>query len=268
MERPTKKRRSSLGRECACFGCTNAQYFKDGSSTGLRFFKFPQQNPKRNRWCNLIKRQHNRDGFSVNAFTVICEKHFKSEDIYKTPGGNRCRLKEGAEPLIFQWQSIDLSKAKRPPPRQRKIPEKESINQSPNVESQSNMSTNEDPMEIEGSIDLSLLDNGHECNDSVCVTLENEDLQQQSTKETNGHDKAVQTVMTESSTSTEHEHSYSFSYCANSTFGEQQEYIKRLEERIEEQSVQINTLKTEFGHLKKQVDDLKKKKFSLFYRRR
>lgn len=37
-----------------------------------------------NRWCNLIKRQHGKDGFSVTKSTVIGSEHFKTDDIKKT----------------------------------------------------------------------------------------------------------------------------------------------------------------------------------------
>ena len=59
------------------------------------------------------------------------------------------------------------------------------------------------------------------------------------------------------------EHSYSFSFSTKVTFGQQQGYIKILEERIEQQSLQINTLKQEVGRLNKQLDENERKKFSL-----
>ena len=42
------------------------EYHSDGSVSGLRFFKFPTENPAKARWCNLIKHQHGRDGFHVS----------------------------------------------------------------------------------------------------------------------------------------------------------------------------------------------------------
>ena len=59
------------------------------------------------------------------------------------------------------------------------------------------------------------------------------------------------------------EHSYSFSFSTKVTFGQQQDYIKILEERIEQQSLQINTLKQEVGRLKEQLDENERNKFSL-----
>ena len=112
MAQSRKRKSSGFGRDCACFGCSNAQYSqKDGASTGL--FKFPQRNPQRDRWCNLIKRKHGRDGFYVNSFTVICEEHFRREDMYKPPGGTRSRLQNRTEPLIFPWKTISDPKPKR-----------------------------------------------------------------------------------------------------------------------------------------------------------
>ncbi|PFX12629.1 hypothetical protein AWC38_SpisGene23379 [Stylophora pistillata] len=47
------------------------------------------------------------------------------------------------------------------------------------------------------------------------------------------------------------------------TFVEQQDYITILEERIEQQSLLISTLKQEVGRLKKQLDENERKTFSL-----
>ena len=63
--------------------------------SGLHFFKFPTKNPRKARWCNLIKRQHGRDGFRVGENTVICEKHFRKHEIIKGAGGVRSRLGKG-----------------------------------------------------------------------------------------------------------------------------------------------------------------------------
>ncbi|XP_065055342.1 uncharacterized protein LOC135683889 [Rhopilema esculentum] len=79
------KKKSSLGRQCAAFGCYNFQYNKDGRGTGLHFFSFPQKNPRKNHWCNLIKRRDGSDGFMVTRNTVLCEEHFTASDIKRNP---------------------------------------------------------------------------------------------------------------------------------------------------------------------------------------
>ena len=79
----------SRGKECAAVDCNSYEYHSDGSVSGLRFFKFPTENPAKARWCNLIKGQHGRDGFRVSENTEICEKHFNKHEIIKVAGGVR-----------------------------------------------------------------------------------------------------------------------------------------------------------------------------------
>ena len=71
-----KKRKKSLGRQCAAYGCYSTFYKTDGGPSGLHFFRFPQKNQEKNRWCNLIKRVDDRDDFNVTSCTCLCEKHF------------------------------------------------------------------------------------------------------------------------------------------------------------------------------------------------
>ena len=63
---------------------------------GFIFFTFPQTNPDKQRWCNLIKRQDGKDGFKVTKNTFLCHVHFVETDIRKTI--NQWRLKKGAFP--------------------------------------------------------------------------------------------------------------------------------------------------------------------------
>lgn len=90
-----KKGRKSRGKQCAVFDCYSFEYERDKTRSKTHFFKFPTKGSKKARWCNLIKRQDGRDGFFVNNNTRICERHFKKEDIQRSLGGVRCRLKEG-----------------------------------------------------------------------------------------------------------------------------------------------------------------------------
>ena len=82
-----KKFKVRRDKECVSFGCTNTEYLRNGTASGISFFKVPRKPSVRSRWCNLMKRQHGRDSFHVTANTVICERHFKPEDIYRPPGG-------------------------------------------------------------------------------------------------------------------------------------------------------------------------------------
>ena len=103
-----KKPKKSLGRQCVAFNCNNTFYKSDGSKSGTHFFKFPQTNPKKNRWCNLIKRQDGKDDFKVSNNTFVCQHHFKESDIKKNP--NAWRLKMDVEPST----NLLLKKLKRP----------------------------------------------------------------------------------------------------------------------------------------------------------
>ncbi|XP_031553339.1 uncharacterized protein LOC116290449, partial [Actinia tenebrosa] len=107
------------GKHCAAFGCTNSFYGADGRPTGYHFFRFPMDIQRRNRWCNLIKRMHGKDGFFVTNSTYICSEHFREEQIDKKLSG-RWDLKKGAEPSKFSWTE---QKMQRKPPAKRSYPE-------------------------------------------------------------------------------------------------------------------------------------------------
>lgn len=256
MEHRMKKKSTSFGRECVCYGCSNTQYSKDGCPSGISFFTFPQKNPKRNRWCNLIKRQHGRDGFSVNNLTVICEKHFEKEDICRSLGGTRKRLKTGAEPSIFPWQSSAAAKPKR------RILVRKTNDCGSSVSSETCLSdktdTNVDGMQIEGDI-LNVITVE---DDSNISSLEVESVE----VEPHFQEKAVQTdigtdLLYAKST---HDHSYCFSFdTKRDTFGEQEDYINTLQEKLQRQSDIINDLQSKVGALTKQLEEYEKKKFTL-----
>ena len=111
-----KKKKRSLGRQCAAFGCYNTFYNTDGYPSGLHFFRFPQKNPEKTRWCNLIKRVDGMDGFKVTDSTVLCEKHFTEADIKRNPG--HWRLVRGAAPsvnLVSSSVSTERPKSRKPP---------------------------------------------------------------------------------------------------------------------------------------------------------
>ena len=97
-EGSSKKKKRSLGRQCAAYGCYNTFYNTDGNPSGLHFFRFPQKNPDKLRWCNFIKRIDGMDGFKVTSSTVLCEKHFTDADMKRNPG--HWRLVSGAVPSL------------------------------------------------------------------------------------------------------------------------------------------------------------------------
>ena len=83
------------------FGVNNSYYNEEGLFAGYHFFKFPTSPRRRNRWCNIIKRQHGRDGFTVTcSATVVCNEHLKQQD-RKLSG--RLDLKEGLWNIHATW---------------------------------------------------------------------------------------------------------------------------------------------------------------------
>ena len=67
--------------------CSNTFYGPNGLPTSLHFFKFPKDTNRTRRWCNLIKRQHGKDGFFVTNSTVVCSENFRKGDKRKTLTG-------------------------------------------------------------------------------------------------------------------------------------------------------------------------------------
>ena len=69
-----------------------------------------------NCWCNLIKRQNNKDGPSVFSNTLLCHHHFTKNDIKKS---------------FLRWMllpgSISSQKLPGPPKQERKLPVKQQI---------------------------------------------------------------------------------------------------------------------------------------------
>ena len=118
VEGVSKTKKRSLGRQCAAYGCYNTFYKTDGSPSGLHFFRFPQKNPEKLRWCNLIKRADGRDDFNVTLSTFLCEEHFTDADISRYP--NQWRLKSGAVPSLNLFSSVDrLPRVSRKAPAER-----------------------------------------------------------------------------------------------------------------------------------------------------
>ena len=116
-----KKRKKSRGLECAAYECSSTFYTtSDGSRSECHFFKFPQKNPEKKRWCNLIKRQDGYDGFRVTCNTYLCQEHFESSEIRRNP--QHWRLNKDAEPSLNLYKSFELpAKVDRKPPLQRKF---------------------------------------------------------------------------------------------------------------------------------------------------
>ena len=89
------------------------------------FIKFPQTNPDKQRWCNLIKRQDGKDGFKVTKNTFLCHVHFMETDIRKAI--NQWRLKKGAFPSSQLHSSgcySTATKSRKEPKTSENLPKK------------------------------------------------------------------------------------------------------------------------------------------------
>ena len=122
-------KQQSQGRQCVAMDCFSREYkILEGQrvATGIKLFSFPLKDKGRVlQWCNLIKRQNNRDNFKITKETKVCEKHFPKEFLYRPPGGTRTRLLEGAKPTLHHWNNfgtaVDSSSSI---PSKRKSPKK------------------------------------------------------------------------------------------------------------------------------------------------
>ena len=123
--KPTqKKRKPSLGKQCAAWGCNNKGLKEEEGeriSSVLTFFTFPEKTERINYWCSRIKRINGKDNFKVTKATVLCEKHFRLEDIHRPPGGTRKRLKDKGSviPYLTEEEALEASSSN---PKKRKEP--------------------------------------------------------------------------------------------------------------------------------------------------
>ena len=70
-------------KKCTIFESSNTFYDSEGTASGIHFFKFPSLPSEISRWCNLIKRQDNKDVFWVSRIlfyvtTILRKKILKS----------------------------------------------------------------------------------------------------------------------------------------------------------------------------------------------
>lgn len=100
-----------MEKQCAAWGCFSRGLIdKDGEkvTSGITFFKFPNDKDLKKLWCSRIKRVDGRDNFKVTKSTVLCDKHFHTDDIIRPCGGTRKRLKKDAKPFLTS-EDIELS---------------------------------------------------------------------------------------------------------------------------------------------------------------
>ena len=97
--------------------CTRKDKRDEDTGEIIHFFRFPDDENTRKLWLHAIRRDVG-PYFSITHGTRVCSRHFKSEDLRKTP--NKTFLRPGAVPSIFAWKRS--SPRKRPPPTYRSEP--------------------------------------------------------------------------------------------------------------------------------------------------
>ncbi|XP_065662822.1 uncharacterized protein LOC136085444 [Hydra vulgaris] len=91
--------------------------------SGIGFFKIPKNTARRNKWAKIIsqfRRKGGNDNFVIKDTTLVCELHFKNEDIQFLYNIGRKSLKKEAFPSIFEFKKqVDVQK--RCSPKKRKF---------------------------------------------------------------------------------------------------------------------------------------------------
>ncbi|XP_065662625.1 uncharacterized protein LOC136085263 [Hydra vulgaris] len=130
----------------------------------MGFFKIPKNTARRNKWAKIIsqfRRKGGNDNFVINDTTLVCELHFKNEDIQFLSNIGRKSLKKEAIPSIFEFKKqVDVQK--RCSPKKRKFIENFDIK---NVyRNEDNFKTNERELLIDFEVEKVCL---------CCVELQN-----------------------------------------------------------------------------------------------
>ena len=85
------------------------------TKTGICFFSFPLDAKIKNRWLLAIKRQEHRDGFVVTAYTKICERHFRPEEIKKHLSGRKDLKDKPTIPSKISWNTSSTAFVRKSP---------------------------------------------------------------------------------------------------------------------------------------------------------
>ena len=81
--------------------------------TGIHFIHFPKDPKEVALWCNKIERRNVKDGFNVSRRTVLCHKHFLSNQLKRAIGSARVSEEKGAVPVLFPWHNWSAEQPKR-----------------------------------------------------------------------------------------------------------------------------------------------------------
>jgi hypothetical protein len=103
--RPEGQLRGGRGTCCCIPGCGSAFYDKYKNKTNIGLFKIPSDKSMRTKWMSFISRYRRRggaDNFKVTNATVVCEFHFKLDEIRVSKGIGRKTLVCGSVPSVFK----------------------------------------------------------------------------------------------------------------------------------------------------------------------
>ena len=83
--RPSKITKGGKGVYCCVPACSSAFYNSENEKTGIGgFFKFPKDPSRQRTWKRIInqyRRKGSGDTFNIKSRTVVCEFHFKADEI-------------------------------------------------------------------------------------------------------------------------------------------------------------------------------------------
>ena len=120
--RPSEVKAGGSGVYCCVPTCGSATYCgQNKTKTGIGFFTFPKNPELRRKWKSSIGRYRwkgGADSFQIKDTTVVCEFHFRPEEIKVSLGIGRKTLTKDAVPSVFEFamaSDVTTKKARKPP---------------------------------------------------------------------------------------------------------------------------------------------------------
>ena len=101
-----KKLFGRLGNYCCVHGCKSAFYNKNRDKTNIPLFSVPERESLRREWLNVVKYVHRKgsaDSFDVKKpkqKNIVCELHFKDENLTVTLGRGKKKVLPGRVPSL------------------------------------------------------------------------------------------------------------------------------------------------------------------------
>ena len=104
--RPSEVKAGGSGVYCCVPMCGSATYDQNKERTGIGLFTFPKDPEMRRKWKSSIgryRRKGGADSFQVKDTAVVCEFHFRPEEIKVSLGIGRKTLIKDAVPSVFTF---------------------------------------------------------------------------------------------------------------------------------------------------------------------